>query len=94
MRTRLAGAGRPAAHQVKAEVAHERPALPVDDHVVEVTGGQLGQLRMRADAAVGAASQNPAVLHRHHKQVAVRQPAEPRGLGFDLELEPLPPSLS
>ena len=65
-----------AAHQVEAEVARVGAALAVDDHVVEVAGGELGDVGVLGDGAVGGAAQHAPVLHRDDEQVAVGQPAE------------------
>ena len=63
--------------EVEAEVADVGPALAVDDHVVDVEGGDLGQVGVLDEGAVGLEPQELAVEHGHDEHPPVGQPAEP-----------------
>jgi DNA-binding transcriptional LysR family regulator len=66
-----------AAHEVEAEVAGVGAALAVDDHVVEVAGGELGDVGVLGDRAVGARRSTRRSFIETTEQVAVGQPPEP-----------------
>ena len=70
--------------QIEAEVAHIGPAGRIDDHVVAMKGGEGRQVRVLEQTAVRLPAQQAPVLHGHHEQAAVRQPAEPRGFVLDV----------
>ncbi len=59
-------------HEVEAEVADVGAPHLVDDHVVERVGGQVAEVGMLDDGAVGLAAQDPPVLHGHDEQAPVR----------------------
>ena len=67
--------------QVEPEVADVGPAAGVDQHVVGVERGDVEQVRVQREHPVRLQPAHGAVLHRHHEQPAVGQPAEARRLG-------------
>ena len=84
----LRGLERLTAEQVAAEVADVRGAVGGDDHVVGVAGRDGREVGMGDDASVVLAAQHGPVMHRHHEQAAVRQPAQAARPIVDLEFDP------
>ena len=69
--------------QVEPEVAHVGPPLGVHCHVVAERGGYLGEVAMLMEGHAVVAH-DPAVSHRHHQEVAVGHPPQPRWLTGNL----------
>ncbi|MCP1844358.1 hypothetical protein J2R78_007325 [Bradyrhizobium sp. USDA 4538] len=61
--------------QVEAEIADIGASLPVDDHVVDRAGRDLGEIGIERQRSIGK-PQQPLPEHRQHDDVAIRQDAE------------------
>ena len=78
------GARRFALVEIETDVADIGAALRVHHHVVAVARVQCAQFGPRRECAV-APPVEPALVHRDHEHVAVRQPADSRGAAGNLE---------
>ena len=73
-----------ARHEVEAELARVGDARGRHDHVVQMPAAVLADVGVQRHVPLGRPPQHPVVLHRHHEQRAVRQPAHARRLALDL----------
>ena len=64
--------------EVEPEVADIDVAVGVDDHVVAVPGGDVGQVGVLDQRAVAVVAHDPAARHEHDDECAVGQPADAR----------------